>query len=82
MSSFNPLAFLRVLTNSRYPATLKKLMYIHTLQCWCEGRCMTEVHNMWQRRNIRWSNNTIATWISVYVRKATTPHPPRPAASG
>jgi hypothetical protein len=29
---------------------------------------MTEAHNLWMRTNIRWSDNVIATWISVCER--------------
>ena len=32
---------------------------------------MTEVHNMWQRKNIGWSNNTIATWTTTYGSACT-----------
>ena len=61
-ASINPFSFVQLFTRS-YPRALKQLVSIATLQCFLEGRCLTETHQMWMRNNIHWDNDTIVQWI-------------------
>lgn len=67
LAALNPLGFLRIFRGKN--AALKQLVSISTFQSCCEGRCTSELFQLWAQNNLKWTNygirNLISTWGAV-----------------
>merc|ERR1719193_1205068 len=64
IASINPFAFLKIYTSNN--AMLKKVVTITTLQNFLDGRCTSDVFQMWARNNLKWPLETIRNFVSVW----------------
>lgn len=64
LSSVNPFSFLKIYTGRN--TRLKRLVTITTLQNFLEGRCTSDVFQMWARNNLKWNAETIRNYVSLW----------------
>mmetsp|Transcript_36128 Transcript_36128/g.114882 ORF Transcript_36128/g.114882 Transcript_36128/m.114882 type:complete len:450 (-) Transcript_36128:84-1433(-) len=69
VASINPFSFVSVYTSSN--RILKKLVTIQTLQYFLEGKCTSELFQMWARNNLRWTNDNIRNFVAFWGAMVT-----------
>lgn len=67
LTALNPLGFLKIYFGDSN--ALKRLVTILTFQSCCEGKCTSELFQMWAKNNLQWGSdgvrNLVSTWGGV-----------------
>ena len=71
ISSINPLSFLKVYTSGKSNA-LKRLLLVTTLQSCLEGRCTSDIFQVWARNNMKATAEVIRNLIMYWGAVVTS----------
>ena len=66
LSSVNPFNFLQIYRSPKSTQTLKQLTTITTLQTALEGKCMSDMHQIWARNHLMLNFTTGRVFLQCY----------------